>query len=206
MSCGRESDWLCSDCLNKHKNIISDKCFICAKIGNNGLCQKCRKDTGLDGLVSIFPYREDFSADLIYSSKYYGYHDAIKFIIDAYKTQIVRAFPGSFETIGFTPQTKSKTKERGFNPAELIANEFSDFFTTKNLFIKTKDIPSQTKLTRSKRKKNVQGAYAAIAKKLPENLIITDDVITTGATIGELAKVAKKHGTKRVWALTICHG
>jgi predicted amidophosphoribosyltransferase len=69
---------------------------------------------------------------------------------------------------------------------------------------RTRSTEAQTELDAISRRRNVRGAFALIpAIELPENVAILDDVMTTGATLAECARVLKRGGVQRVdvWAL-----
>ena len=110
-----------------------------------------------------------------------------------------------------TPLHHRKFLERGFNQSELLAKEIADEFDLNlrtDLLIKIKKTPSQTDLKEEERLLNVKGIFQVKDKKIIKGKIIflVDDVITTGATLNEAAKVLKKAGAKEVWGLTIAKG
>jgi competence protein ComFC len=111
------------------------------------------------------------------------------------------------------PLSSSRLRERGFNQAELLCREILNQninlgILIKNVLIKNKDTLHQAKIRdRSKRLRNLTGSFAI---KNPEiiksrNIILIDDVTTTGATLSEARKVLKKSGAKKVIAFTIAH-
>mgnify|MGYP000851348475 CR=1 FL=1 len=108
------------------------------------------------------------------------------------------------------PLHKSKQKQRGFNQSELLASELSKYLNIpfKNEYLfrvkKTKD---QKGLTREERLHNLDMAFEV--KNLPygmENILLTDDVYTTGTTIEKCAAALKLAGAKNIYFLTICTG
>lgn len=102
------------------------------------------------------------------------------------------------------PLNKQKFRERGYNQAEIIAQEISSILnipTESNLIQRIKYTQTQTKLNAEQRKENVENAFVVV---LPEkiknkNFLIIDDVITTGATIQEIAKILKNSGAKKTF-------
>lgn len=97
--------------------------------------------------------------------------------------------------------------KRGYNHSELLAKGVAKangnpFFP---LLRKTRLTPHQAKLSRSARLKNVRNSFSIRPKFLMaiqgRDVIIVDDVISTGSTANECAKVLKAHGAKRVFGL-----
>jgi ComF family protein len=102
------------------------------------------------------------------------------------------------------PLHRKREFRRGFNQATLIA----ETLTTLNRKIDTatlrrrKNTPSQTGLSRSQRTLNLAGAFE-VRGRVPECVIVVDDVYTTGSTLHEIAKTLKRAGAKRVEVLTV---
>jgi ComF family protein len=207
LGCGQEGSWLCADCLKRHRKIRLDNCFICSKVAKTGICLKCQEKTGLDGIISLFPYSAPEARSLVRQGKYFGYHHALSSIIRSFKSQILRYLPLEIETVSFIPLSKQRQKARGYNQAQIIAQELvGDDLKLLPLLEKIRDTQSQTGLTKAKRKKNVQGSFRLTNQHLPEAVLIVDDVITTGATISTAVKLLRRKKVKTIWALTICHG
>ncbi len=107
------------------------------------------------------------------------------------------------------PLSKKRLKWRGFNQAELLAINFCSYFNyslSLNLK-KIKNRPPQVSLNEKEREKNLQSVFAFKDKRLEEkNILLIDDVTTTGATLNEAAIILKKAGAKRVEALVLAKG
>jgi len=112
------------------------------------------------------------------------------------------------EAIVPVPLHPKREKIRGFNQAQIIAKELAKYKGIELLekkLIRVKNIPPQTSLEASERKKNVRGAFAV---KNGESLkgkiiLLVDDVYTTGATIKECSLALKKAGAREVRAITL---
>ena len=109
------------------------------------------------------------------------------------------------------PLWKGKRRERGFNQAEEIARAFlrcrdgGGIQMNTALLVRTRETASQTGLTRHQRRANLRGAFSVVH---PEQLkgrsvLLVDDVMTTGATAGECARVLLRAGAKQVWVATV---
>ena len=77
-----------------------------------------------------------------------------------------------------------------------------------NNLVKVKRNPSQTRLTREERLKNVKNVYKVRDPQIlkDKSIRLLDDVFTTGATLNECAKVLKKAGARRVEGITLARG
>jgi ComF family protein len=96
-----------------------------------------------------------------------------------------------------------KLMKRHFNQAELLATMLAPELTPpveKSFLIKHRPIPSQTSLTQQERAINVYGAFKLQhpQKICGRSFLLLDDVLTTGATANEAARLLKLHGARRV--------
>ena len=106
------------------------------------------------------------------------------------------------------PLNKKRFLERGFNQSELIGKIFADHFNFSfmtDLIERHRYTPHQVGLNRAKRLTNVQGSFKINRSELIQNknIILIDDVVTTGSTLEEIAKILKDFGAKKVWGLTV---
>jgi predicted amidophosphoribosyltransferase len=102
------------------------------------------------------------------------------------------------------PLHPRRLRERGFALlARWIARERRCRFDAA-LLRRVRDTPSQTGLGRSKRRANVRGAFAARpGARAPGVVWLVDDVITTGSTLAEAARVLHRAGSRRVVAICV---
>ncbi|MCX7875960.1 MAG: ComF family protein [Melioribacteraceae bacterium] len=194
---------VCKNCLESIKNISAEE----LKLEYN---KKFSKDNFVDDLKSLYWFEKDkilqhilhaykydnkiyigkFLGELIYSNLY----DEIK------KWNINLIIP--------VPLHSLKKAQRGFNQSYFIAKSLSKKI---NIPINTKIIKrkkyteTQTKMNLLERKENVRNAFIVKSKSkvIDKKIILIDDVITTGATINECAKVLKENGAKKVYAISV---
>lgn len=99
------------------------------------------------------------------------------------------------------PMTKNRKNKRGFNQSEILARYIAKELDLKyeEVFEKIIETPFQVGLDKKERKVNLNNAFDILTYQ--DNIIIVDDVITTGATINELVNTAKKNNIKKVAAI-----
>lgn len=99
-----------------------------------------------------------------------------------------------------------RIRERGFNQATEIARSLSRHTRVpydKACVVRIKKTPPQTSLKRALREKNLKGAFALRRRPPPGRIAVLDDVMTTGTTFAEIAKLLKRNGVEyiEVWSL-----
>ena len=110
-----------------------------------------------------------------------------------------------FTAIAFVPMSKKKQKTRHYNQAEILAKELSKIsgITLVNTIKKVKENRTQHTLSAIERAKNVKGVYSCTSDLRRMNILIVDDIITTGSTICECAKVVYNSGADNVVGISI---
>jgi ComF family protein len=106
------------------------------------------------------------------------------------------------------PLCKSRLRERGYNQSELLSAEIAknlDIPVLTNVLLRVKRTVPQKVMTPAQRTENLKNAFAAENANLitDKNILLVDDVYTTGATAAECARVLRKAGAKKVKTLTI---
>lgn len=109
------------------------------------------------------------------------------------------------------PLHASKRRQRGFNQAELIAQSaFKPMHDKRiqlatNVLQRVKPTVSQIGLTKNQRQENIRGAFkvAHLSKVSGRSVLLVDDVMTTGTTAAECARVLRRAGAAKVWVATV---
>ena len=108
------------------------------------------------------------------------------------------------------PLHKKKLRQRGFNQAEIVAKEIGKLtgIPVDTTFITRKKYTTpQKQFGQSERKKNLAGAFATSRRVVhAKNILIIDDIYTTGSTIDSVANVLMKNGAEKTYFLTISIG
>jgi ComF family protein len=109
------------------------------------------------------------------------------------------------------PLHPSKRRQRGFNQSELIVRAALKHFPisgaelSTNVLERRRDTVSQIGLTRPQRNENIRGAFRVMHLNTVagRNVLLVDDVLTTGTTVSECARILRKADAKRVWVATV---
>jgi ComF family protein len=108
------------------------------------------------------------------------------------------------------PLAKRRLRWRGFNQTEILGKIFAENYNLElnsRGLIRIKHKKPQAKLDEANRLKNVKDCFVWRGGDLGKrNVILIDDVVTTGATLNECAKVLKASGAGEVWALVVAKG
>ena len=125
----------------------------------------------------------------------------------AYKDQVIK---WGIEEIIPIPLHKSRKRKRGYNQAEIIAkclSEKTGVSLVSDALFRVKKTTAQKKLDRQERMGNLRDAFALSERWKPvANVLLIDDIYTTGATVEQAAKILKKAGAQNVYFLTISIG
>lgn len=210
----------CVLCSNS-KKIICDKCvyflpkahlkcLCCGKLNPYGIyCPLCTGKFKPDRVLSIFDYCDEIKK-IVHEFKYKDY-SALSEEIARLMVSVISGIE-NFEDYVLMPipiDTK-KLQYRGYNQSELLANHLGKLtnLPVKNILSRVHDSrPSQAQLEKRERRKNIKGAFfVGSSVKIPEKIIIVDDVITTGATIEEATKILKKAGGKNIICVSFALG
>ena len=106
------------------------------------------------------------------------------------------------------PLHPARYRERGFNQSEILAQGISQTMNLpleKEILKRKKNTKDQTYLNAQQRAENVRGAFVITQpeKIKDKKVILVDDVITTGATLNECARMLQKAGAKVIFAVTL---
>jgi len=153
--------------------------------------------------------------DLIHMLKYHSVRPAAN-VLGRMLAEVIDGLAPSWNNASLlvvpVPLFSAKLRQRGFNQAELIARvalKLSSYRERLALSVdvldRARDTQSQTGLTPHQRRANLRGAFRVMdrAAILGREIILVDDVLTTGATASECARVLRRAGATRIWVATV---
>jgi ComF family protein len=194
--------------------LFPDRCGGCARIGDL-LCDRCR--------CALTPYPSEpdrFPASLDGVRVAFVFASPLREVVHQFKYRRVRrlaqplgrlmaahlaARPLAVDAVLPVPLHAQRMAERGFNQAEELAREVA-YLLDKPLahgLERTRATGQQAHLDARQRRENVRGAFCWRDGAPPTRILIVDDVLTTGATIGACAEALREAGAKQVYALAL---
>jgi ComF family protein len=211
---------ICAHCrktIPDSENFLCAKCFSSVKLNKTMFCSVCRARIPENRKICHFdsPYllaaATDYNDPAIQSAIHYLKYKRVKSLagrISEIMIDYVSELNFDFSGFIVTPIPLHRKKEfsRGFNQSRIIAEQISEKLNLppEDLLIKIKNNKQQAGLRDyEKRKENAGGCFAV---KNPEsvsgkNIILIDDVFTSGATMNEAVKILKSNGARKIVAL-----
>jgi ComF family protein len=191
-------------------------------VGREALCPRCRLEllrlapgfetaapTPLESWVAAVSF-EGEAAAWLRRFKYpepglFGLDPAAEAVAAALIGEAGRRAPGPVpDLIVPVPLHPLRLRQRGFNPAGLLAAALGrdrQLPVDPAALTRIRNTPSQTRLARSRRVRNVSGAFRARNRALPGRIWLVDDVVTTGSTLREAARALRRAGAHRIVAV-----
>jgi len=223
LGCEKEKNWLCEDCFKKLEYNHNQYCLNCKTANNFGeICNNCKNNFDIEGILIAGNYQDKLLSKLIKTFKYHFIKNLSqplgKFLSQFLFLQITKE--NSFKKPNIfsdfknvliipVPLHKKRRSWRGFNQSEELAKIIAEKFdvkTSTNLK-RIKYKKPQMRLKKSQRKKNIKNCYIWEGDDLNEkNILLIDDVTTTGSTLNECAKILKENGANEVWGLVVANG
>ena len=208
-------------------------CGICGKLGEGYLCKDCKKNMNeycikeksykivvdlkdkidkanknIIQIINLLKYEglvRKLLIDYKFNDKSYLYKTFCEIIKNDKKTL---DFIKSYDIIIPVPIHKKRMKKRGYNQSELIARELAKICGNKvytNILIKIKNNKAQSTLNKEERENNAKNVYKLNKpeKIKNKNVLILDDIYTTGATVKECALELGKANIKEIGVFTV---
>ena len=192
-------------------------CPFCGRVvGKALLCETCEKElpycrevrTGGFGRCAAPLYYEGAVREAILAFKFKGRLEVLECFGSLMAQTAAEAFSGEFDAVTWVPVSKKREHERGYDQAYLLAKETARHWGIEpvRLLRKTRNNAAQSGLSSAaERRGNVLGVYEAenIDKIRGAKILLIDDILTTGATLGECVRVLREAGAADVVCATL---
>ncbi len=225
-SCGeeiRESKGyaICNDCINQIKLVSSPYCHQCGKpllsmvsFEEKAICAECHNKKNHFYLTRSVAYYQGVMRKCIHLLKYKKQVKLVQVLGDLMVNYLEKNDSINIREINLivpVPLFKVDYLKRGFNQSGLLVKHIADYFSipfTDCLLIKRIGNLSQVGLSKAERENNVRHVYSINPSHEIgfTNILLVDDIYTTGATAEACCRELKKTGVKKLFVLTLARG
>ncbi|MBT4511007.1 MAG: ComF family protein [Chloroflexi bacterium] len=206
IGCGSEGEFLCTTCAQTLPNLVPPFCNRCGlPTTGRSICPDCHNlPLAIDGIRSLYNH-EGLARDLVHAIKYKNMK-AMATPMASLMAAYLESNPLPIDILAPIPMHAKRLRKRGYNQAGLLAKELSNicnFPSENNSIIKVKNTVSQVTLPAEDRHRNVEGVVLCKDRIfIDKEILLIDDVCTTGATLNACALALKNAGAITVWGLT----
>jgi ComF family protein len=207
--------FLCRECSQSVRVISQPFCSRCGlpipglALQSDGLCGRCLSEPPPYSRARYGVYYEGPLREALIRFKYYAALNVGNTLSDVLTAAFKRHYRSDeFDVIIAVPVHRKRLFQRGFNQAVILSAKLASKVTLpvdRRLLIKVKDTPPQARLPRAQRIANLRNSFGILdpVNVLKKNVLLIDDVATTGSTIAEATKTLLKAGASRVDALVL---
>ena len=209
---GRDGMDLCEHC---HQTLPFNRtaCVVCAlplppSTPEGSVCGRCQnKPSHYDEAFSVFSYQQP----VIWFIQQLKFNDRLthaRLLGDLLAASDCVEGISSDEAVCILPVPlfKKRLRQRGFNQSIELARALSKKMRWPidlNAVQRVRETVSQTGLDAKARRRNIRGAFKVVEVLSHKHVVIIDDVVTTGSTANELARVLKKSGVEKITVLSL---
>lgn len=212
--CKREGEWLCSGCIERIDRTGVVLCPVCHEEQPYGMCcDDCRPHSYIDGHLAGVSYTHgSLQAKMIEALKYQYVTELtdimyyfLEPVLDAHRELLTH-----INIIVPVPLHSRRYAERGFNQAMVIGTVVAQHLDIAivDALVRSTYTKQQAKLEKYEREANVRGVFElhATADVRGKDILLIDDVFTTGSTMQAAAKTLRNSGASSVIGLSVARG
>jgi len=208
IGCGKEGDFICYSCRNSLPRVMPPLCPRCGRPQPSGIiCPSCVSwQAAIDGIRSPFRF-DGVMRQAIYQLKYRNLR-ALAAPLAQLLNDYLTTKPVSGEVLVPVPLHRQRLRERGYNQSSLLARKLgklTNLPVVDDCLIRKRHAPPQARTsTVEERQSNVADAFASRDQRLRgTQVLLIDDVSTSGATLDACAAALKAAGVTSVWGLVL---
>ncbi|MDP8230718.1 MAG: ComF family protein [Candidatus Gorgyraea atricola] len=210
---------ICASCMKKIKKRLPPFCVKCGKKLSGGpemkeLCNDCKEDTlYFDKALSVFHY-DGAIKKLVHDFKYKKITSPVKeFTRSTIDFMKEHGMAKDLDLVLSVPMHRSRLFKREINPSRVLAENIAKIMHVQysdGVLKKTINTPPQSSLPRNERIKNIKKSFSLQKNKIThikdKNMLLVDDLFTTGSTVNECARILKEAGSRQVEIITLARG
>ncbi len=178
------------------KSIYPNLCIFCGESLQGDFCESCfskfaAKPLSDEFITAALRY-EDEVKNAIWRFKFRENFFAARQLSEYMKIAVLDKFCDvEIDFVSYVPQTKKKERRRGYNHGEILAKAVADKLSVecKPALIKVLETKDQHDLSFKDRVNNLDGAFKSVLDANGQNILLVDDVLTSGNTIKECVRV-----------------
>lgn len=203
---------LCPDCLSRME-FISARCGLCGEPFSGEpaerLCKDCMTEKPHFEKARAWLKFQEPVTGIVHGFKYQRQFQFLDWMARGLCRLFQKEFAGQkFDMLVPLPMHWQRLMQRGYNQALILARPISQKLKIPlrtGTLVRVRNNPPQVGLTRPARKQNIKKVFAVKNPKMVsgKNILLIDDVITTGATVDEAARVLRKAGAESVSVLAL---
>ncbi len=200
--------------------LFPSRCVLCGREGDL-ICEPCGrsfplrlepdaipKPAGIRAARAVWPY-EGHVHEIVRRYKYNGLRSLAP-VLALEMSNVLYDWSPAIDLIVHIPVHPARLRERGFDQSELLARELSRTMGVAAVaaLVRLRETAVQARaMSAAVRAANVRGAFHVPdpAQIRSANILLIDDVLTTGATLREAARALRRGGARNVYALTLAH-
>ncbi len=205
--CGTPGTRWCAECAAKTPEITQQICPICGNPNlNNNPCQRCQASRPHFAALRSYTVYSGSIREAVHRLKYQR-DIGLGEMLSRLMINSLGKLNWSLDIITSVPLGLVRFRERGYNQATLLARPIALYmelpFSTK-LITRARETQSQVGLSVVERRQNMEGAFRAAKKRVQgKNILVVDDVATSGATLNACAKALKDEGAANVYGFSL---
>ena len=208
LGCGREGSLTCGECFDTKATASLPCCYKCQKFMAGSItCKDCKKKSPISAVWVCVVYGGHVK-DVVHAVKYRPSKSGARRLGVLLARQLPYLDPTQ-TVVTYAPTTPGRVRERGFDQSKVAAWACAKKAAIPPASLLVRESPfHQVGSSGAARLKHMKNGFSITtgAKFAGKDVIIVDDVMTTGATLESAAKVLKKAGAKRVFGLVFARG
>jgi len=201
--CGRPGGWICEACRRSARPVPIAHCRACGRVSAVGPCPMCAAGPGCPETMAAWFFLEGPIREVIHRIKYED-RPGLAGPLVAMGLEAGQLPPGVLVPV---PLGRLRRRRRGYNQADVIARRIAALTGRRCVagLWRVRETEAQVGRSGEERRRALEGAFAWKGP-IPGEVLLVDDVVTTGATLLECARTARAAGVERVHALAVALG